>query len=113
MRFLTTIFWLLLVRTVCGQVIVSDSYNVTASGTGFSLNTGVNTGINPPTTRLTGMAAANLRYMQTSTKTNSFFTIAGQKLQVAYADLAGRVVLSADGTTPFKFASALGTTAAT
>ncbi|MDB6056460.1 MAG: phosphohydrolase [Verrucomicrobiales bacterium] len=113
MRFLTTIFWLLLVRTVCGQVIVSDSYNVTASGTGFSLNTGVNTGINPPTTRLTGTAAANLRYMQTSTKTNSFFTIAGQKLQVAYTDNPGRVVLSADGTTPFNFASALGTTAAT
>ena len=49
--------------------VVSDSYNVTASGTGFALNAGVNTGINPPTTRLTGSAAANLRYVNTGTKT--------------------------------------------
>ncbi len=41
-----------------GQTIIADNYNVTGSGTGFALNTGVNTGINPPTTRLTGTAAA-------------------------------------------------------
>jgi hypothetical protein len=28
--------------------IVSDTYNVTATNSGFALNTGINTGINPP-----------------------------------------------------------------
>ncbi|HRZ92214.1 MAG TPA: hypothetical protein P5022_04850, partial [Candidatus Paceibacterota bacterium] len=46
-----------------GQIlIVADDYNVTGQGTGFALDAGVNTGINPPATRLTGLAAPNLRY---------------------------------------------------
>src|SRR6476660_1362252 len=45
--------------------ILGDNYNVTGSGSGFALGSGVNSGINPPTTRLTGTAAANLRYINT------------------------------------------------
>ena len=67
---------------VSAQVIVADNYNVTGSGTGFALNTGVNSGINPPATRLTGTAAPNLRYiLTTTTKTNTAFGISGNKLQ--------------------------------
>ncbi len=92
-----------------GTVIVSDNYNVTGTGSGFALNNGVNTGINPPTTRLTGTAAANLRYISTFTKTNTAFTITSSKLRVTSAPNPGRFVLSADGTNPFDFASSLGT----
>lgn len=88
--------------------IISDNYNVTGSGSGFALNTGINTGINPPTTRLTGTAKANLRYIDTGTKTNTAYTITGNKLQVAAAATPGRFVLSADGVTPFDFGTALG-----
>src|SRR5262245_15693091 len=68
-----------------GQVIVADNFNVTGSGTGFALGSGVNSGINPPTTRLTGTAAADLRYIQTFTKTNTAFSIASNKLRVTAA----------------------------
>src|SRR6185436_574230 len=73
----------------------------------------VNSGINPPTTRLTGTAAANLRYIQTFTKTNTAFSIASNKLRVTAAANPGRFTFSEDGTTPFNFASGLGTGAAT
>ena len=97
------------------QVIIADNYNVTGSGTGFALNAGVNSGINPPTTRLTGTAAANLRYIQSpaATKASSAFGISGSKLRITPAANPGRFTLSADGTTSFNFASALGTGAAT
>ena len=95
------------------QLIVSDNYNITATNSGFALNNGVNTGINPPTTRLTGSVAANLRYINTGTKATSAFTITGNKLQVSAAANPGRFVLSADGTTSFDYATALGTAAAT
>ena len=97
-----------------GQIIVADNYNVATSGTGFTLNTGVNYGINPPTTRLTGTAASNLRYiLTTTTKTNTAFSIASSKLRVIPAANPGRFSLSANGTTAFDFASALGSTTAT
>jgi hypothetical protein len=96
-----------------GQVIVSDNYNISGSGTGFALNAGVNSGINPPTTRLTGTAAANLRYISTSTKADSAYSITSNKLRVTAAANAGRFTLSANGTSPFNFASALGSGTAT
>ena len=97
-------------RVSFGQVIVSDNYNVTGTGTGFALNTGVNSGINPPTTRLAGSAAANLRYLLTAlTKSNTAFSVSGNKLQVTAAANPGRFSLSADGVTPFDFSSVLGT----
>lgn len=96
-----------------GQLIVGDNYNVPANGTGFGLNSGINAGINPPATRLTGMDAANLRYISTSTKPASAYAIAGSKLQVTVATNAGRFTFSSNGTTPFNFASSLGTAVAT
>jgi autotransporter-associated beta strand protein len=49
------------------QVIIQDKYNVPSfSGTGFALDTGVNSGINPPTTRLEGAVASGLRYIKTA-----------------------------------------------
>jgi hypothetical protein len=94
------------------EVIVGDNYNVAANGTGFALNTGVNAGINPPTTRLTGTAAAGLRYFATGTKTNTVFAINSNKLRVTAATNPGRFVLSANGTSSYDFADDLGTTTA-
>src|SRR4051812_22637166 len=96
-----------------GTVLVSDTYTVTGSGSGFALNTGVNTGINPPTTRLTGTMAPNLRYINTGTKATTAYTIGSNKLKVAAAANPGRFVLSANGTTAFDFGPALGATGAT
>lgn len=92
--------------------IVSDNYNVTGTNSGFDLNMGINTGINPPTTRLTGTAKANLRYIHTGTKATNSYTITGNKLQVTAAANPGRFVLSADGANSFDFRSALGIGAA-
>src|SRR3954471_1326072 len=113
MRLVVTVACLLLAPFAHAQVIVADNFNVTGSGTGFGLNAGVNSGINPPTTRLTGSAAANLRYIPTTTRTSSTFSISSSKLRVTTDATAGRFVLSADGVTPFNFASALGTASAT
>ena len=55
--------FLLLGSAAYGQLILGDDYNVAGSGTGFVLGSGVNSGINPPTTRMTGSAAANMRYI--------------------------------------------------
>src|SRR5688572_24344914 len=74
------------VGTVRSQtVIVSDNYNVSTATTGFALDTGVNFGINPPiVTRLTGTAAANLRYLQTAVgKPATVFGINASRLRVA------------------------------
>lgn len=57
--------WLAGCLTPCrAQLILEDDYNVTNSGSGFALGSGVNSGINPPTTRLNGAAAKNLRYIK-------------------------------------------------
>lgn len=97
-----------------GQTIVADDYNVTGNGTGFALDTGVNSGINPPTTRLTGSVAENLRYIQTATgKAASAYSITDNQLRTALSANSGRFTLSVDGTTPYDFASALGIAAAT
>ncbi len=96
-----------------GTVVISDAYNVTGTGSGFALNTGINSGINPPTTRLTGTVASNLRYINTGTKTNTAYTITTSKLKVTSAVNPGRFVLSADGTTPYDFGPALGVGSAT
>ncbi|MDB6029248.1 MAG: phosphohydrolase [Verrucomicrobiales bacterium] len=96
-----------------GQTIISDDYNVGVNGTGFSLNNGVNSGINPPTTRLTGTVAPGLRYISTGTKTNTAFSISGNKLRVTSAANPGRITLSTNGTSAFNFAAALGTAGAT
>ena len=94
--------------------IISDDYNVTGSGTGFNLDAGVNSGINPPKTRLTGSAAAGLRYLATdATKLAANYSISGNTLHVASAASSGRLSLSLDGTTAFDFGTALGISSAT
>ncbi len=94
-------------------VILGDTVSVTGSGTGFALNAGVNTGINPPTTRLTGSANANVRYIATDTsKAASAYSIAAQKIAVASAANSGRFTFSTDGSTAMDFASLLGSTLA-
>lgn len=96
------------------QLLVSDNYNVTTATTGFALDNGVNFGINPPTTRLTGSAAANLRYIATDAgRAAANYSITGDKLSITGGTGNGRVTLSADGTTPFDFGSSLGAGAAT
>jgi len=105
--------------TSFGQTtIVSDNYQTTNNGSGFALNEGVNTSINPPaTTRLTGTAASSLRYIQTATaKPASQYDIGNNRLRVVKdtdSGKIGRFTLSANGVTPFNFASALGTAGAT
>lgn len=101
--------------TAFGQTtIVSDNYDVTTSTTGFGLDNGVNFGINPPTTRLIGTAADGLRYLQTvTTRATNLYGISSSKLRVQKENTIGRFTLSANGLTPFNFASALGTAGAT
>ena len=108
-----TIF-VLTVVSARGQVIIADNFNVTASGTGFALGSGANAGINPPTTRLTGSAAANLRYINRAAKPDAAYLIASNvRLRVNNDTGNGRTTLSADGINPFDFSSALGIAAAT
>ena len=117
-RNLTLLAGLLLAVLAVGSAfgattIISDNYNVSTTTTGFALDNGVNYGINPPTTRLTGTAAANLRYIQTATgRTASLYGIGSSKLRVQQEGTIGRFTLSANGSTPYSFASVLGTVAA-
>jgi hypothetical protein len=94
------------------QLIISDNYNATGSGTGFALGSGANSGINPPTTRLTGSEANGLRYYTTTVtggKATTAYSITGStRLAVAAAANPGRITLSSDGSTPYNFAPALG-----
>jgi len=95
-------------------VVVSDNYTVTTSGTGFALGSGVNTGINPPTTRITGTAAANLRYLQTvTTRAASKYDIGTSRLRIGTDNTIGRFTLSANGATAYDFGPAVGATYAT
>lgn len=105
---------LLACATLQGQTIIADNYNVANVGSGFLLGEGVNSGINPPTTRLTGTAVDDLRYISRTAKDPTGFYIGGNaRLRVNSGAQSGRITLSADGTTPFDFASALGIGAAT
>lgn len=90
-------------------VVVSDTFNVTTVGTGFALTNGVNTGINPPTTRITGTAAANLRYLQTAlTRSTNKYDINASRLRVSTEATIGRFTISGNGATAFDFGPALG-----
>src|SRR3970040_597837 len=95
--------------------IISDNYNVTTATTGWALNNGVNYGIIPPTTRLTGTAATNLRYIDTleGGRSADKYGISSNRLRVESGSGIGRFTLSADGANPFDFATALGTGEAT
>ena len=107
--------WLLaaaLSGSAWGQTtIIADTYTAANVASGFNLGEGVNTGITPPTTRLTGTAAGNLRYYQTATgKAASQYDINSNRLRVV-ADTTssiGRFTLSTTGSTPFDFGPSLG-----
>lgn len=89
--------------------VIADNYNVANVGSGFLLGEGVNSGINPPTTRLTGTAADSLRYITRTPKDPTGFYIGGNaRLRVNSGAQSGRITLSADGANPFDFAQALG-----
>lgn len=104
--------------TAYGQItILSDTYNITNNGSGFALDEGVNSAINPPiTNRMTGTVAPNLRYMRTAgARANSAYTIGSNRLRVGTeaGSTIGRFSLSANGVSMYNFASALGTSGAT
>ncbi len=97
-----------------GQIlIVADDYNVTGKGTGFALDAGVNTGINPPVTRLTGLAAPNLRYYQYSgAKTNTLHSIGTNRFYIARGVESTTITLG-PGAGAFNFSPVLRSVSAT
>lgn len=112
MKRTTTVLAAILSTTILAnaQVIISDNYDVTGNGTGFGANTGVNTDI---ANRLQGTAATGLRYINMAAKPDSSYSITDGKLQGEGANGGAGFTLSADGTSSFNFASALGSTLAT
>ena len=101
----------LAVGTARSQTILSDNYGAVNVNSGFALGEGVNTDINPPTTRLTGTAAADLRYLQTAFgKDPSQYDINGNRLRVIKdtSSSIGRFTVSANGVNPFDFGPAMG-----
>jgi hypothetical protein len=100
--------------TAQGQIVIADNYDVAGIGDGFALGAGLNSGINPPTTRMTGTLADGMRYLLTNpAKVSTAYTITDGKWQVAATQNSGRVSLSNDGLVPFDFGPALGATTAT
>lgn len=97
-----------------GTLIIDDGYNVTGSGSGFALGSGINSGINPPTTRLAGTAAPGLRYVKTSgNRADSTITITSSKLDVTRDGSETVTLTLSSGGGAYDFSTALGTLAAT
>ncbi len=94
------------------QVVFSDTFNFATNGTGFALGEGVNAGINPPTTRLTGTDVADLRYINVGGKPATSFLLQANRMRVTAGSQSGRATISADGTTAFDFGGPLGIGAA-
>ena len=89
--------------------VVSDNFTATTVGTGFALGAGVNTGINPPTNRITGSAAANLRYMlAVTTRPDTKYDINANRLRCVTDPGIGRFTISANGASAFDFGPTLG-----
>ncbi len=94
--------------------IVSDDYTAVNVNSGFLLGEGLNSDINPPTsTRLTGTAAASLRYLRTGNKDADAYTIDNNRARMTKGAQSGRFTLSANGTSAYNFATALGASTAT
>ena len=90
--------------------IIGDTYDVTGSGSGFTLGSGLNSGINPPTTRLTGTAKEGLRYIKVAgSRADTTFTVTGGKFDVVRDASQTATVALSTGTSAFDFSSALGT----
>lgn len=98
-------------ESTAATTILSDNYTASNVGSGFALGEGVNSGINPPTSRITGTAAANLRYLQTDTrKPGTVYDISSNRLRIQKDAGIGRFSLSANGAIPFDFGPAIGAT---
>ena len=98
-----------------GAIIISDNYDITGNGSGFALGSGINSGINPPATRLSGSVAAGLRYIKNAgTKTDTAHSITNNtKFGIARIASDSSTVTLSTGTGPFDFGPALNTLAAT
>lgn len=96
-------------------LIISDTYDSPNVNSGFVLGEGINSGIIPPVTRLTGTAKDGLRYLKyAGGRNDNRFSVTGGKFTVGRDGTAtSTVVLSRDGAAAFDFAPALGTLAAT
>ncbi len=97
-------------------IVISDNFNIggDSAATGFAFDEGVNQGINPPTTRLTGTAKENLRYFNRNAgKADSSFWIDSNKFRVNTGAQNGRASFTVDDTNPFDFGPILGVAAAT
>ena len=103
--------------TFGATVIISDNCSVSGGDSttnGFNLGEGINTGINPPTTRLTGTLATNLHYVRRAAKQESAYSISGNKINITQGAQAGRFTFGNDASTnAFDFASTLGVANAT
>ncbi len=89
--------------------IVADNYNIANSGSGFALGSGVNSGINPPTTRLTGTFAANLRYVKVfgAKADTAHYITNSTKLGVARVSTDSSTLSLSTGSTPYDYSPAL------
>lgn len=95
-------------------LIIGDQYDVTGSGSGFALGSGVNSRIKPTDPHLTGIAAPNLRYIKIAgTKDESAHIIADNKLAVARITSNCSTPALSTGIGAYDFSAALGTLAAT
>ncbi len=99
--------------SVRGQIVVADTCDVSggnSSGTGFGTN-GVNYQL---TGRLSGSASSGLSYFEvpSTTRSGSTYSIKTNRIYVAVGSSAGRFTFTTNGSTPFDFATALGTTTA-
>jgi hypothetical protein len=90
------------------DTIVADNFNVVGAGTGFGLDTGINSGIGSGKTRLVGIAADGLHYIHTGgTRSLSCFDIDRNRLRIKEGGKPFRFTLSANGKAPFDFGPAL------
>ncbi len=97
------------------KVILSDSYDVTGTGSGFALGSGLNSGINPPVTRLIGSAATNLFYLKafgTKPDTSHYITN-NTKLAVALSSVGSSTLTFSSGSGAYDFAPDLAIPSAT
>ncbi len=101
------------ISTFGATTMLSDNYTAVNVNSGFALGEGLNSGINPPTTRLTGALSATMRYIKTGAKNDSSYTISGNKARMPSGSQSGRYSFSNDGVTTNDFGPALGISSAT
>ena len=96
---------------MAATTLLSDGFGTATSTKGFTNDSGVNIGINPPgTNRMGGSISQNLRYFQTATNRNQTnYVIASGRLRVDTENSIGRFTYSPYyETNAFNFGPALG-----